>query len=392
MLAKDAPVDLEPAKVARMQATGNIHPYACFAMCMTDLFAPAAFGALELSNRIVMAPLTRSRSGEDGVPGPLVAEHYAQRATVGLIVSEGTYPSFPGQAFMGQPGLVTDAQLAGWRRVTDAVHANGGQIVAQVMHGGRVTHTDINGGYGVVAPSAIAIDGTVRTPQGKKAFPVPHALTTGELPSIIKEFVTGSVNAIAAGFDGVELHAANGYLLNEFLAPSANHREDRYGGSPENRARLVIETVEAVAAAIGADRVGLRVSPEHNIQGIQDTLEDVEATYGYLIEQIAPLGLAYVSVLHPEPTGQFVQGLRARFGGPFFVNSGFATITTRDEALAWIGEGHTDAVVVGRAIIANPDLVRRWEENTELNELVPSTIYAEGALGYTDYPTLGQIS
>jgi N-ethylmaleimide reductase len=357
---------------------------------MSELFSPATFGALRLSNRVVMAPLTRMRSGDAGIPGDIVAEHYAQRASVGLIVSEGTYPSFPGQAFVGQPGLVTDDQLAGWRRVTDAVHAAGGQIVAQVMHGGRATHPEINGGYPVVAPSAIAIDGSTHTPHGKRPYPVPHALADGELPGIVDEFVSGSKNAISAGFDGVELHGANGYLLNEFLAPSANHRTGAYGGTPENRARLVIEVARAVASAIGADRTGLRISPEHNIQSIQDTRADVEATYGYLLDQIDPLGLAFVSVLHPEPTGAFVQGLRARFSGAFLVNSGFGTITTRDDALEWMDSGHTDAVVVGRAIIANPDLVQRWRDNSELNELNPATIYAPGALGYTDYPSLGR--
>jgi N-ethylmaleimide reductase len=355
-----------------------------------DLFAPAVFGSLTLHNRVVMAPLTRMRAALDGVPTDIMVEHYAQRASVGLIVSEGTYPSYSGHAFVGQPGLVTEEQIDGWRRVTDAVHAAGGQIVAQVMHSGRVTHPDINGGCPVVAPSAIAIDGSTHTPNGKEPYPVPRALRDDELPGIIQEFVTGSRNAIAAGFDGVEVHGANGYLLNEFLAPAANHREAPYGGTPENRARLVIETVKAVAEAIGAERTGLRISPEHNIQGIQDTRADVEATYGYLLDQLAPLGLAFVSILHPEPAGEFVQGLRSRFGGPFVVNSGFHTITTRDEALAWMAAGLGDAVVVGRAIIANPDLVDRWRGNTRLNELNPATIYAQGAVGYTDYPALEQ--
>jgi N-ethylmaleimide reductase len=355
---------------------------------MSELFAPATFGALHLKNRIVMAPLTRSRSGDAGVPGPVVAEHYAQRASVGLIVSEGTYPSFTGHGFVGQPGLVTEEQINGWREVTDAVHAAGGQIVAQVMHAGRATHPEITGVDEIVAPSAIAIDGETRTPQGKRAYPVPRALTDAELPGILEEFVTGSRNAISAGFDGVEVHGANGYLLNEFLAPSSNQRPAPYGGSPENRARFVIEVVRAVAEAIGPERTGLRISPERNIQGILETREDAEATYGYLLDELAPLGLAFVSILHPEPASDFVQGLRARFGGPFLVNSGFDTITTRAEALAWMADGHSDAVVVGRPIIANPDLERRWREDTHLNELVPETIYAEGAIGYTDYPAL----
>jgi 2,4-dienoyl-CoA reductase-like NADH-dependent reductase (Old Yellow Enzyme family) len=358
---------------------------------MSQLFEPADFGALGLTNRIVMAPLTRMRAGTDGVPTEIMAEHYAQRASAGLIVSEGTYPSFTGHGFVGQPGLATPEQLDGWRRVTDAVHEKGGKIVAQVMHAGRATHPEITGQPDVVGPSAIAIDGETHTPNGKRAYPVPRALRDDELPGIVDEFVTGSRNAISAGFDGVEVHGANGYLLNEFLAPSANHREAPYGGSPENRARLVIETVRAVAAEVGADRTGLRISPEHNIQGIHDTEEDVAATYGYLLEQLAPLGLAFVSILHPAPGGELVQGLRRRFGGPFLVNSGFDTITTREEALAWMAAGHSDAVVVGRAIMANPDLPRRWQEDADLNVLDPTTIYADGTAGYTDYPFLDEV-
>lgn len=359
---------------------------------MTDLFTPTTLGSLTLSNRVVMAPLTRMRSGDEGVPGDIVVEHYAQRASVGLIVSEGTYPSHEGQGFVGQPGLVTDAQLAGWRRVTDAVHAAGGQIVAQVMHAGRVSHPDINGGRPVVGPSAIAIDGETHTPQGKVAYPVPHALTTDEVRDIVTTFVTASRNAIDAGFDGVELHSANGYLLHEFLAPTSNQRDDLYGGSPENRARLVIEVAQAVVAEIGADRVGIRISPSHNIQDVLETDEaDRAAVYGTLVDALAPLGLAYLSVLHAEPTGEFVQGLRARFGGPFVVNSGFGVITTREEAHEIIADNHGDAVAVGRLVIANPDLVRRWREDRELNELDPATIYAAGAKGYTDYPMLDAV-
>jgi N-ethylmaleimide reductase len=351
------------------------------------LFTPLTLGELELPNRLVMAPLTRVRSGKEGIPGPLVVEHYRQRASLGLIVSEGTYPSRAGQGFPGQPGLVTAEQLKGWANVTAAVHAEGGRIFAQVMHAGRVTHEDTNGGYEVVAPSAIAIDGETRTYAGKKPFPVPHALTTEELPGIVQEFVQGSRNAIEAGFDGVELHSANGYLLHEFLAPSANHRDDIYGGSPENRARFVVEVTEAVVAAIGADRVGIRISPEHNVQG---TLEldaaDVHATYGRLVDVLAPLKLAYLSILHKEPTSELVQDLRARFDGTFLVNTGFGVITTREEATALVDDGHADAVVVGRPVIANPDLVRRWREGLPVNEPDQATFYGDGAKGYTDYP------
>ncbi|MGY1815549.1 alkene reductase [Blastococcus sp. SYSU D00820] len=354
-----------------------------------DLFSPVTLGDLELANRVVMAPLTRKRSGIAGVPGDLVVEHYRQRAGVGLIVTEGTFPAPQGQAFDGQPGLATDEQAAGWRRVADAVHERGGRIVVQVMHGGRVTHPDVNGGLRVEAPSAIAIDGEVHTAGGKQPFPVPHALTTEELPTTVAEFVAACRRAVDAGLDGVELHAANGYLLHEFLSPAANRREDRYGGSPENRARFVAEVVEAVAAAIGAGRVGLRISPEHNIQGALETDRgDVLATYGSLVDRLRPLGLAYLSVLHREPAGDLVQELRRRFGGPLMANSGFGPVTTREEAVALVEAAHADVVAVGRPVLANPDLVARWAGQHPENTPDPRTFYTDGAEGYTDYPEL----
>ncbi|KSU65977.1 alkene reductase [Arthrobacter sp. NIO-1057] len=352
-----------------------------------DLFSPVALGDLKLSNRLVMAPLTRSRSGKDGVPNADVAEYYRQRASLGLIVSEATYSSFAGQGFIRQPGLVTEEQVAGWKKVTDAVHAEGGLIVAQVMHAGRATHTGTTGADHLEAPSAIAVDGQSRTYTGKYDYQVPHALTTEELPRIVEEFVTASRNAIAAGFDGVELHGANGYLLHEFLAPTSNTRTDNYGGSPENRARLVIEVVTAVANAIGAEKTSLRISPEHNIQSvIENDAEDVLATYTALVEGIAPLGLANLSILHRDLAGDLVQSLRKSFGGPVLLNTGFAEITTYEEAARVAAEGWGDAVVVGRPAIANPDLVRRWKEELPLNEPDFATFYTEGPAGYTDYP------
>ncbi|MET0317196.1 MAG: alkene reductase [Rhodococcus fascians] len=353
------------------------------------LFSPLTLGALDLENRLVMAPLTRVRSGRDGVPGPLVVEHYRQRSSLGLIVTEGTYPSHAGQGFPGQPGLVTPEQIDGWKNVADAVHAEGGLIVAQVMHAGRVTHEATTGGYEVVAPSAIAIDGETRTYDGKKPYPVPRALTTDELPSVIEEFVQGAKNAIAAGLDGVEIHSANGYLLHEFLSPASNQRDDAYGGTHENRAKFVVEVAQAVADAIGADRVGIRISPEHNIQDALETdRDDVHATYAALVKGIAPLGLAFLSVLHKDPSGELVQDLRRAFGGPVLVNSGFGEITSRDEALSLVDDGFGDAVVVGRPAIANPDLARRWKEDLPLNTPDQSTFYSDGAEGYTDYPAL----
>jgi N-ethylmaleimide reductase len=354
-----------------------------------DLFSPVSLGELRLPNRVVMAPLTRTRSGEDGVPGPLVTEHYAQRASVGLIITEGTYPSHESRAYPGQPGIVTEEQIAGWRAVADAVHARGGRVVMQLMHSGRVSHPEITGTERIVAPSAVAINGEARTATGKVAYAVPHALTTDELATVRDEFVTAAKNAMAAGLDGVEIHGANGYLLHQFLSPVSNVRDDQYGGSPEARARFVVEVTTAVADAVGAGRVGIRLSPMHNIQEVIETdLADVTATYEAVAEGLAPLGLAYVSVLHREPTGGLVQDLRERFGSPFIVNTGFGSVTTRDEAITLVEDAHADAVAVGRLAIANPDLVERWKGEHPENEPNPATFYGAGAEGYTDYPRL----
>lgn len=354
-----------------------------------QLFSSISLGALALGNRVVMAPLTRMRAGADGVPNDLLVEHYRQRATLGLIVTEGTFPSAVSRAYPGQPGIATAEQIAGWRRVTDAVHADGGLIVLQLMHGGRVTHPEITGGLAPVAPSAIAIDGETHTPSGKRAFPVPHALTEAEIADVIAELTQAARNAIEAGFDGVEVHSANGYLLHEFLSPVSNVRTDGYGGTPAKRARLGIEAATAVAEAIGADRVGIRISPSHNIQGVLETDPDeTRATYDALIAGIAPLGLAYLSVLHQDPAGEFVQHLRTGFGGPLMANSGFGQLTTREEATDLVRNGFADVVAVGRQAIANPDLVRRWRDDHPLNEPNPNTFYGPGAEGYTDYPAL----
>ncbi|MFD4033801.1 alkene reductase [Streptomyces sp. NPDC058637] len=356
---------------------------------VVSLFSPVTLGDIVLANRVVMAPLTRSRSGSSGVPGDLVVEHYRQRASIGLIITEGTYTSHESQAFVGQPGMVTDEQVAGWRRVAEAVHARGGRVVMQLMHGGRATHPDINGGRRVVAPSALAIDAETHTETGKKPYPVPEALTVEEARTALEDFVAAARRAVEAGMDGVEIHGANGYLLHEFLSPASNRRTDEYGGSPENRARFVVEVVTAVANAVGAGRVGLRISPEHNIQDALETdRDDVLATYGTLLDQLRPLGLAYLSVLHKEPEGQLAQELRRRFGGKVIANSGFASVTTRDEAARLIEAAHADAVAVGRAVIANPDLVERWQGEHPENEQRPALFYATGAEGYTDYPFL----
>jgi 2,4-dienoyl-CoA reductase-like NADH-dependent reductase (Old Yellow Enzyme family) len=289
---------------------------------------------------------------------------------------------------MNTPGFHSPEQIAGWRRVADAVHAHGGRIVAQLMHAGRISHPDNTGGQEIIAPSALAAPDEMFTADGMKPYPVPRAIATDEIPAVIDEYVTAARNAVEAGLDGVEVHAANGYLIHQFLAPGSNERTDEYGGSPANRARFGIEVTRAVAEAIGAERVGIRISPAHNIQGATETDEaDVEATYTALSEGIAPLGLAYLSVL-AEPSDDLVQQLRRQFGGVMIANDGFGLITTREKAQAILDQDLADAVAVGRLFLANPDLPKRWETGAELNEPDPDTFYGGGAEGYTDYPSL----
>ncbi|GAB2469086.1 alkene reductase [Jatrophihabitans fulvus] len=355
---------------------------------MTSLYDPLTVGSTTLANRVVMAPLTRNRAGEGGVPQDIAVEYYAQRAGFGLIVTEGTQPSAVGQGYLNTPGIHTDEQVAGWRAVADAVHARGGKIVVQLMHAGRIGHPDNKTTPDIVAPSAIAAPGDMITADGSKPHPTPRELTTDEIPGVVQEFVHAARQAIAAGLDGVEIHAANGYLIHQFLAPSSNTRTDAYGGTPDNRARFAVEVVRAVADAIGAERVGIRISPAHNIQGVlEEDPRDVAATYGALVDAIAPLGLAYLSFL-ADPRSDLMKDLRARFGGVTVGNDGFGSVTTRETAQQYLDEGLADLVAVGRLALANPDLVERWKQGAELNEPDQATFYGGGAEGYVDYPTL----
>lgn len=357
---------------------------------MPTLFDPIRIGRMELPNRIVMAPLTRNRTPGDHAPTELNATYYAQRATAGLIVSEGSQPSAVGQGYLDTPGVHSASQVEGWRRVADAVHERGGHIVVQLMHAGRIAHPDNKDGLESVAPSAIALEGEVVTANGKQPYPTPRALETDEIPGVVAEFVDAARNAVEAGLDGVEIHSANGYLLHQFLAPSSNHRTDAYGGSAAARAQLTIEVVTAVAEAIGADRVGVRISPAHNVQGaLEEDPQATRETYETLVDAIAPLGLAYLSIL-ADPAGELTQDLRRRFGGTVILNSGFQQITTRENAEGILERGLADAVAVGRPLLANPDLVERWRTGAALNEPDPSTFYGGDAHGYTDYPTLGE--
>ncbi|WP_375489974.1 alkene reductase [uncultured Jatrophihabitans sp.] len=355
---------------------------------MPSLFDPIDIGKLTLPNRIVMAPLTRNRAGDGQVPQDIAVEYYAQRAGTGLIVTEGTQPSGVGQGYLNTPGMHTDAQRDGWARVADAVHARDGHIFVQLMHAGRIAHPDNKPVREMVAPSAIAAPDTMITASGPQPYPTPRALATEEIPGVVAEFVHAAQQAVAAGLDGVEIHGANGYLVHQFLAPSSNERTDGYGATPANRARFGIEVVTAVAQAIGPERVGLRISPAHNIQGALETDErDTAATYHAFIDAIRPLGIAYLSYL-ADPRAALTRDLRARFAGPVIANSGFADVTSRDAAQQILDEGLADAVAVGRLVIANPDLVERWRTDAPLNEPNADTFYGGGAEGYTDYPSL----
>ena len=351
---------------------------------MTDLFAPVRLGSLELKNRFVMAPMTRNRAGEGTAPTALNAEYYAQRAGAGLIVTEGTQPSAVGQGYPNTPGLHTDAQVAGWRLVADAVHARDGRIFAQLMHVGRIGHPVITG-VQPVAPSAITPDGEVFTQEGMKPFTEPRALETSELPGVVAEFVDASRRAIEAGLDGIELHSANGYLLHQFLADSTNVRTDAYGGSPANRARFVVEVATAVAGAIGADKVGIRVSPGGTFNAMVET--EVEQTYAALVEGLAPLGLAYLHITE-GPETSFGEALAKQFGGVVIASTAFTGDSSLATAQETVDTGHGDLFAIGRDFIANPDLVQRLRTGAPLNEQRTELFYGGGAEGYTDYPAL----
>lgn len=351
------------------------------------LFTPLTMGSLHLKNRLVMAPLTRLRAEDDGVPNELHALYYEQRASLGLIVAEGTWPTLEGRTWYGQSGICTEAQLEGWKKVTEAVHAKGGLIVLQLMHGGRVSHPEITQTGRTVSASSEQLDGFARTKKGKVVPPPPYALTEAEIATIISEFAQAAKNAIEVGMDGVQLHAANGYLLHQFFAPSSNKRTDHYGGSPVKRAQFPIEVTKAVVDAIGADKVGVRLSPQHNVQGaLEPDLEETRATYLEYARFAAEADLAFLDVIYGDPTSELVAGIRKAFGGPFILNNGFDRVTTREEALEIVEGDCADAVSVGRAALANPDLARRWQEGLPVNEPVQSTFYAKGELGYTDYP------
>ncbi|CAB0615871.1 alkene reductase [Corynebacterium diphtheriae] len=360
---------------------------------MTTLFESATAGVLELNNRITMAPLTRSRAGQNGVPTDMHVEYYKQRANNGLIVTEGTFFEDINRAFLGQTGIATADQQEGWRKVAQAVHEQGSNIVMQIMHGGRLTLPSINGFDQGESSSAIAPGVTLHGDgESREEVPTPVALDAEGIKRVIQKFTEGARRAIDAGMDGVEVHGANGYLLHQFLAPSSNDRTDEYGGSPENRARLAVEVIRSIADEIGADRLGLRISPMHNIQGcIEEDEDDVRATYKALLDGIADLNIAYLSILYQDAESDLVAYLRESFGGFTILNTGFVAVTELEDARYIVENGLADAVAVGREIIANPDLSYRWKNNLALNSIDFDTFYTPGPHGYIDYPVVDDL-
>lgn len=349
---------------------------------MNLLFEPLQLGDLHLANRVVMAPMTRNRADADGVPGPLMVEYYSQRADAGLIVAEGTWPSAVGQAYCRQPGIVTSAQIAGWKRVTDAVHARGGLIVLQIMHGGRIGSRWIKpDGVETVAPSALQAAGEVVTDKaGVQPYDMPRALSTEEVRAVVQEHAQAAIRAREAGFDGVELHGTSGYLPMTFLSSGCNLRTDAYGGSVSNRARFAFECLHEMAAAIGAGRVGLRLNPGNTYNDTHD--EDSAATHAELMRQAGTLNLAYLHVMRaPLPDLDAFALAHVHFGSPLILNDGFGP----ENAEASLQQHPGAAMSFARHFIANPDLVTRLRQGLPLSRFDRKTLYTPGAVGYTSY-------
>ncbi|MBS4095403.1 MAG: alkene reductase [Sulfuricella sp.] len=355
---------------------------------MPTLFSPLQVGALSVPNRVFMAPLTRCRADADHVPTALMAEYYAQRASAGLIVAEATMATEGNSSFWMEPGIYSSAQVAAWKRTTDAVHAAGGRIFLQIWHGGRACHPLLNNGAQPVAPSPIAITGSeVYTPQGMQPYVTPRELRDDELPGIVAGFRKAAENAKAAGFDGVEVHGANGYLLDEFLRDGANRRSGPYGGSPENRARLLFEVLEAASSVWGSERVGVRISPLNSYNSMIDS--DPIGLSTWLAGRLNDFKLAYLHVMradfYQQQNGDVLTPIRAQYKGVLIGNMGYGG----DEAIAAIAEGKLDAVAFGTSFLANPDLPARLKTGAPLNQPNSATFYTAGAEGYTDYPVLG---
>ncbi|MBN3786143.1 alkene reductase [Burkholderia sp. Ac-20353] len=353
---------------------------------MSKLFDPVRVGRYTLQNRLVMAPMTRSRAQYDGTPGDLAAEYYAQRASVGLIVTEGAQPSDDGQGYLTTPGIYTDAHVAGWKKTTDAVHAEGGHVFIQLMHAGRMSHPDNTPHHRQgVAPAAIAPGTPMFTAKGMQDIPVPRALTTDEVRQTVQDFRHAARRAIEAGADGVEIHGANAYLIHQFFAPSANTRTDEYGGSIENRARFAIEVATAIAEEIGADRTAIRLSPGTTIWGIDEGAEGPDL-YRYLVAELDKLGLAYLHIME-QGNEALLADIRKLWQGTLILNR---PGRPREQVEADLATGLADLEAYGQMILANPDFVARLKSSAPMNEADRNGFFGGTAQGYTDYPTLSE--
>jgi N-ethylmaleimide reductase len=357
-----------------------------------DLFSSAEMGPLKVKNRVVMAPLTRSRAGPGNVPTHLNALYYAQRASAGLIIAEATQIAPEGQGYISTPGIHSSDQVEGWKCVTKAVHIAGGPIVLQLWHVGRISHPSFQpGGALPVAPSAIKPNGQAFTAKGFEPIPTPRALETAEIPGIVAQYARATRNALAAGFDAVEVHAANGYLIDQFLRDQTNKRTDRYGGSIENRSRFLLEVVDAVSAVAGAERTGVRISPQNTQNDIADS--NPQALFNYVAERLSGRGLAYLHVIEGDTSGIPVpsfdyMNLKRLFGGVVIANNGF----DKERANEALAEGRADLIAFGKPFIANPDLVIRLFLDAPLLPLNRETLYGGGEQGYTDYPILRAVA
>jgi len=357
---------------------------------MSLLFSETVLGPLKLQNRLVMCPLTRNRA-TDNIPNALMVQYYAQRASVGLIITEGTSPSPNGLGYPRIPGIFSTAQVAGWKAVSEAVHAKGAKMFMQLMHCGRVAHPlNLPTGARVLAPSAVAAAGEMYTDaEGLKPHPVPQAMTEADIKATIAEYTKAAKNAVAAGFDGIELHSANGYLLEQFIRPNSNLRTDRYGGSIENRARFVLEVADATMAAIGKDRVGIRLSP-FGVFNDMPLYPAMEADYTYLAQQINTRGLVYIHLVDHSPQGAppvpdpMKATFRKEFRRALILSGGYDAARAESDLAA----GKCDLIAVGRPILANPDLVTRWKTGAAVNAPDAATFFTPGPKGYTDYPAL----
>lgn len=350
-----------------------------------SLLSPTKLGAIELKNRVIMAPLTRCRSDDEKhLPNDLMQEHYAQRASAGLIICEATMAIEGCSAFWKEPGIYSDEQVTAWKKITDAVHEKGGKIFLQIWHGGRTCHPALNHGRTPVSASAIAVQDEVHTPEGKLPYTVPHALSLEEIPAIIEGFRQAAINAKNAGFDGVEVHGANGYLLDQFLRDSANHRTDEYGGSIENRARLLLEVLQVTCDVWGSDQVGLRLSPVNSFNSMQDS--DPIALTTWLCKKLNELNLAYLHIMRSDFFGvqkqDVLKAAQENYQGNLIANMGY----TAEEANTAIANGELNAVAFGVPFLANPDLPERFAKKAPLNKADPDTFYSPGAKGYNDYP------